>query len=802
MKDSRDTVRESLVAPGNSGDDRPRWPLLLSGARRGLRMRVGRKIALVGGVPILVAAAIAAAGWVLLAQEQRARSGALLAARVFHDLTVARTEREAYIAAHPADRAAREERFLTLTGDARRGLDALQIDVRTKGQAERVASALRTLDRSIERMRALSALTRENDGLVAEMNRRASRLIELADQARLRQQGSNADIARTLALKVERLRTTRDVVARINALSAALARLDLAEARPAASDSASAPSPDSAGLSEAGNNLAASLRGSGRDRQATELVPLLAARRTGPDENGRLAEALERLLKLVSSEQRALHEEVTQLLAYAITANETQQATQNISITALKLGQRTADALARRDPVGASAMLTEGEQLSATTAELPIAPLIQGDMIDAIDGWRHRLATTIEGLKRQNAMIAEMDTLAAAMGQSANALNDAALEDADRFGAFLRQLLLVGAAGGLLLGALAALAVARSILVPLRQLQGDMIALAADPRATGLSGTQRADELGDIARATSFFVTEIGRRERALRRAKDQADAALHDLRQAQDDLIRAEKLASLGQLVAGVAHEINTPLGIALTTATLVRDETRTFQSVVASGQLSRSRLNHFVDRVGEGAHLLASNLTRAADLVHGFKQVAVDRASDERRSFTLDVWLDELLTSLQPMLRKGGHRIQPDCPPGITVDTYPGVLAQVVTNLITNAVVHGFAQRPQGSHGTIVVRVQSSGAYARIEVADDGAGIASENLARIFDPFFTTARSRGSTGLGMHIVHNLVTVKLQGRIAVESEPGMGTTVRVEFPREPAGGDRPMARATAGAAP
>ena len=763
-------------------------------------MRVGRKIALVGGVPILVAAAIAAAGWVLLAQEQRARTGALLAARIYHDLTVARTEREAYVAARPSERAAREERFFALASDARRGLDALQGDVRTRGQAERVASAQRTLDRSIGRMRALTALTRENDGLVAEMGQRAGRLIALADQARLRQQGSNADLARTLARKVERLRTARDVVAGINALSAAFARLDLAEVRTAAGESTEAPSPGPAGLAHAGSDLVAALRGSGRDGEADSLASQLAARQAGRDKDGTLTEQLEHLLKVVSSEQRALHDEVTQLLAYAIAANETGQATQNIGITALKLGQRTADALNRRDPQAASAMLAEGERLSVTTASLPISPLIQGDMIDAIDGWRNRLATTIAGVTRQNAMIAEMDALAKAMSDSANALNDIALEDADRYGAFLRQLLLVGAAGGLLLGALAALAVARSILVPLRQLQGDMIALAADPKAAGLSGLRRADELGDIARATHFFVTEIGRRERALRRAKDQADAALQDLRQAQDDLIRAEKLASLGQLVAGVAHEINTPLGIALTTATLVRDETRDFRAVVAAGTLSRSRLTHFVDRVGEGAQLLASNLTRAADLVHGFKQVAVDRASDERRSFPLDVWLDELLASLQPMLRKGGHRVRPDCPPGLTVDTYPGVLAQVVTNLVANAVVHGFAEIGQDGHGTIVVRAQAAGALVRIEVADDGIGIPPENLARIFDPFFTTARSRGSTGLGMHIVHNLVTVKLQGRIAVESGPGLGTTVRVEFPREVPGGERPTLRAPAGA--
>jgi signal transduction histidine kinase len=420
-------------------------------------------------------------------------------------------------------------------------------------------------------------------------------------------------------------------------------------------------------------------------------------------------------------------------------------------------------------------------------------------MIEAIDGWRARLATTVDGLTRQNAMIAEMDGLAAGLSEAARALNDDAVEEADRFGTFLGQLLLAGAAAGLLLGALVALAVARSILVPLRQLQGDMIALAADPKAEGLSGTQRTDELGDIARATNFFVTEIGRRERALRRAKDQADHALHDLHQAQDDLIRAEKLASLGQLVAGVAHEINTPLGIALTTATLVRDETRAFQGLVAAGTLSRSRLTHFVDRVGEGTQLLCANLTRAADLVHGFKQVAVDRASDERRRFDLDVWLGELLASLQPMLRKGGHRIERDAPSGIVVDTYPGVLAQVVTNLVANAVVHGFAggERP----GTITVRVSGTGPLVRLEVSDDGSGIAPEHLGRIFDPFFTTARSHGSTGLGMHIVHNLVTARLQGRIAVESEPGRGTLVRLEFPRAPGDAERPgAARRPAGA--
>lgn len=756
-------------------------------------MRVGRKIALVGGVPILVAAAIAAAGWFLLAQGERARAGALLAARVFHDLTLARMVRDDFVAARADERAAIETQFFDLTDKAGSGLKTLQNQARTRGQAERAASARQSLDRYVARMREFSAVARENDGLIAEMGRRAGRLTDLAEQARQRQQASNVDLAWTLTGKVNRLRATRDAVTGLNAVLAAAWPLALARDRGGAPDAART---ERTRLVHAGRDLAAALRATSRETEAFEAESLTAA---DPAAGERLTEWGERLLKIVTSEQRTLDDEVAQLLAYAGEANATGQATQNIGITTLKLGQRTAEALARRDAEAVSAMLGEGERLSASASALPISPLIQSDMIEAIDGWRARLATTVEGLKRQNAMIAEMDGLAARLSEAARALNDDAVEDADRFGTFLGQLLLAGAAAGLLLGALVALAVARSILVPLRQLQGDMIALAADPKAEGLSGTQRTDELGDIARATNFFVTEIGRRERALRRAKDQADNALHDLHQAQDDLIRAEKLASLGQLVAGVAHEINTPLGIALTTATLVRDETRAFQGLVAAGTLSRSRLTHFVDRVGEGTQLLCANLTRAADLVHGFKQVAVDRASDERRRFDLDVWLGELLTSLQPMLRKGGHKIRRGDPSGIVVDTYPGVLAQVVTNLVANAVVHGFAgaERP----GTITVQVTPSGPLVRLEVSDDGGGIAPEHLGRIFDPFFTTARSRGSTGLGMHIVHNLVTAKLQGRIAIESEPGRGTRVRLEFPRAPGDVERPAtARRPAGA--
>ena len=748
-------------------------------------MRVGPKIALVGGVPILIAAAIAAAGWTLLAKEERARGGAILAGEVYHDLILTRLVRDQYVAAPAGARTTFADEFASLTRRARDGLGQLGRYARSAEQSARVESANEAVGRYGAQMDAFITVTRETDALTVEMGRRAGTLVDLVDRARLRQQGSNADLVRSLSEKVDALRATRELVAGINAVRAAAAEVDLERAR--GGDHAWTLYLRLSRLREASRSLAGALRAAGRGGDADELDALTAAEDVGrkPEVGGtlagsRLADWAERMLKIDASNQQMIHDEVAQLLTYSVEANEAERATQNVAVGTLKLGQRTAGALQRRDPDLATGMLGEGARLAQSTAALPISPLIQGEMVQSLKGWRERLATTVAGLRRQDEMIAAMDNLAGEMRDSARALNDAFTGDAERLGDFLQRLLLAGAAVGLTFGFLVAVLVARSILVPLRALQGDMIALAADPGGAPVAGTWRRDELGDIARATEFFVSEIAQREAALRRAKERADAALVDLRRTQDDLVRAEKLASLGELVAGVAHEINTPLGIALTTATSVRDEARGFQTTVSAGTLSKSRLSHFVGRIEEGAGLLCANLARAADLVHGFKQVAVDRVSDERRSISLCVWLDELLASLQPLLRKGGHRIERACEPDLVVDTNPGALAQVVTNLITNAIVHGFAA---GRPGLIRVAVERTEATIAIEVADDGRGIAATDLGRIFDPFFTTARGAGSTGLGMHIVHNLVTATLKGRIAVESEPGRGTVVRIEVP-------------------
>ncbi|MCF4125511.1 sensor histidine kinase [Methylobacterium sp. SyP6R] len=796
-------------------------------------MRVGHKIFLVGGLPIAIAALIALAGWLLLAQAEKARDGAVLAGAIYRTLTLSTTVRDEFLTARPAERTDHAERFARLTAESAGSLDDLRRFARTPDQAARIEAARAALKDSIEQMQALVRITRENDGLIAEMAARADALVSLADQARDRQRAANTDLVVSLTDKARTLRQVRDVVGAVNELRALVAETEIEALRgagPAPSSSSgtggAGPAPSSSsGTGEAGptpspprsagpppsmvqvrnaaRDLAAALKGDGREREAEELLILTAAYEAWrgseephpfaaggivsdpaplPSPVNVLDEWCERVLKIDGSAQRALHEEVTQLLSYAVQANETEQATQNIALETLKLGQRTAEALRRRDVPAVAAMLEDGQRLSETAAALPISPLIQGEMIEAIDGWRERLGTTVEGLRRQNDGIAAMDGLAAAIGETARSLNEIFIDDADRLGTFLLRLLLVGAGAGLVIGSTVGLAAAGSITAPLRQLQRSMLALAADParRDVGAEVGRRRDELGDMARATAMFVDEIGRRERALRRAKEEADRTLAELRQTQSDLIQAEKLASLGQLVAGVAHEINTPLGIALTTATLVRDEARDFGEVAKTGQLSRSRLSHFVDRMQEGSHLLTANLARAADLVHSFKQVAVDRVSDEHRRFSLREWLGELLRSLGPLLRRGGHRLDLDAGEEVEVDTHPGALAQVITNLVKNAVVHAFAD---GTPGRIVVAVTHEGGWVRLEVRDDGRGIAAADRERIFDPFFTTARHRGSSGLGMHIVYNLVTGQLQGRIAVESREGSGTLVRVEFP-------------------
>ncbi len=277
-------------------------------------------------------------------------------------------------------------------------------------------------------------------------------------------------------------------------------------------------------------------------------------------------------------------------------------------------------------------------------------------------------------------------------------------------------------------------------------------------------------------------IEERKRAEHAMQAAKEEAEAALCELKETQSQLIQAEKMAALGSLVAGVAHEINTPVGIALTGTTLLGEKLGDLRAKLESKQLRRADMMVFFETAEEAIDLLQSNIERASELIHSFKQVAVDQTSGDRRRFNCLEYIHELLRSLSVRLRRAAHVVSIDCPADLTLETYPGALSQVLTNLIMNALVHAYAP---GQKGRIDIVVRDVGA-GEVELcfADDGQGIPPQNLGRVFEPFFTTARATGGTGLGLHIVYNLVHRTLRGRIDVTSEPGRGTRFTIRLPK------------------
>ena len=273
-----------------------------------------------------------------------------------------------------------------------------------------------------------------------------------------------------------------------------------------------------------------------------------------------------------------------------------------------------------------------------------------------------------------------------------------------------------------------------------------------------------------------------------LARRKAQAEEALARLKEAQETLVQAEKLASLGALVGGVAHEINTPVGIALSCASHLADATAHMRTLFEADDIGVEDFERYMETAADTTQLILGNCERAAALIRSFKQVAVDRTSSERRRFELASYIGETLASLKPRIRQAGHRVDISCPAGLMVEGYPGALSQVLTNFVMNSIVHGYDEGQSG-HLTIAVDEPSPG-MIRLIYADDGCGIAEEHRTRIFDPFFTTRRGAGGTGLGLHIVYNLVTGPLEGQLSMDSETGQGTRFTVTFPRMASAGE------------
>jgi signal transduction histidine kinase len=332
----------------------------------------------------------------------------------------------------------------------------------------------------------------------------------------------------------------------------------------------------------------------------------------------------------------------------------------------------------------------------------------------------------------------------------------------------------------------AGVVIALSIRLPLQQLMAAMHAITTGDYDRRVQGTGAKDEVGAMARAVEVFrENAIAKRktEDELRASKEKAEGALLELSAAQQNLIDAERLAALGGLVAGVAHEVNNPIGISLTVASSFSRRAEIFETELRSeAPLRRSRLEEFVRTSRDAAQQLVSNLHRAGELIQSFKQVAVDRSHAERREFRLSEATDQIIASLRPVLKRSPIALSIDVPEGLAIDGYPGAYGQILTNLFLNAATHAFAD---GRAGAITISAKPRGIEdVEIIFADNGAGMTPEVQRQAFDPFFTTRRNDGGTGLGLHIVYNLVTQQLGGRMMLESRLGQGTTFRIIMPR------------------
>jgi signal transduction histidine kinase len=292
-----------------------------------------------------------------------------------------------------------------------------------------------------------------------------------------------------------------------------------------------------------------------------------------------------------------------------------------------------------------------------------------------------------------------------------------------------------------------------------------------------------------VANAIDTVVNTIQRKEsqlkmatqhRLLEQKNSDLNNAIEQLKTTQKELIQKEKMASLGGLVAGIAHEINTPLGICVTGVSHLQEEYKLIKQAVEDNTLTEVKLMDFFEDIEEVLTILATNTQRGASLVNSFKQVAVDQSSNEIRKINLHQYIDEVILSLRPTLKRTQIIINVDCDTGLEISVNAGAISQIFTNLILNSVKHGFSDSAKGS---ILIEAYEKNSNIILRYRDDGAGIDDKALALLFEPFYTTKRGEGGSGLGTHLVYNLVTSSLKGKITVKSQVGKGLAYLIKFP-------------------
>jgi two-component system NtrC family sensor kinase len=247
-----------------------------------------------------------------------------------------------------------------------------------------------------------------------------------------------------------------------------------------------------------------------------------------------------------------------------------------------------------------------------------------------------------------------------------------------------------------------------------------------------------------------------------------------------QKELVEREKMAALGSVVAGVAHEVNTRLGVSISSNSLIEDRTRALRRAWEGDRVTEQMLDGFLEDVAEASDIVARNLDRAAGLVRSFKQISVDLNTEEAREVGVREYLEEIVGTFRNGLKKKCIRVELDCPEDLVRRLQAGPFAQIVTNLLQNVLLHAFRSEQEGH---VRIRVTALSNALLLELSDDGEGMTPEVRARVFEPFFTTSRERGGSGLGLHIVFNIVTHQFGGRIELESAPGQGTRFFIHLP-------------------
>lgn len=284
----------------------------------------------------------------------------------------------------------------------------------------------------------------------------------------------------------------------------------------------------------------------------------------------------------------------------------------------------------------------------------------------------------------------------------------------------------------------------------------------------------------DLKRAHKELELHKENLEIMVEERTEELNKTISNLKLTQKQLVESEKMASLGELVAGISHEINTPLGIIVTSASHLEDEIKIISKKIEKNKLTKQGLLDFNKSIIESLELILSNSRRSSELIKSFKQVSADQTSDIRRKFKIKNYLQEIIHSLKPQFYDKDITIELLINDEIIIDSYPGAFAQIITNLVLNSIIHGFDDR---GHGSIKVEIEKKKEKCILTYIDNGKGMDNESKTKLFEPFYTTKRGRGGTGLGMHIVYNVVTQKLKGTIICKTSPGNGVEFDIELP-------------------